>query len=156
MANFAKVRDSDLIDDRKQGDQHMLLKTSHTRIQLSPFATGIRLVVAIALLAGSALAADSACNKSVGDAATKYLTVSTHIYTTEDGAYTGGKSRNVEIIYLTDKAYVQVNGRWLESPVSPKMMLNKMKEAHADADKEIHSTCQMVREEAIKAQGKKT
>jgi hypothetical protein len=146
---FLPVRDSDLIDDQKHGNHHMRLKTSHTRIQLRPFATGIRLVAAIALLAVSALAADLACSKSVSDATTKYLTVPTHIYTTEDGAYTGGKSRNVESIYLIDKAYVQVNGRWRESPVSPKMMLNKMKEAHADADKDTHSTCQMVREEAI-------
>jgi hypothetical protein len=107
------------------------------------------LVAAIALLAGSAPAADWACDQSVSDATRKYLTVPTHIYTTEDGASTGGKSRNVETIYLIDKAYVQVNGRWRESPVSPKVMLDKMKQARADADKDVHSTCQMVREEGI-------
>lgn len=102
----------------------------------------------IALLAGSALAADTSC-KSVSDATTKYLTIPTHIYTTEDGAYTGGKSRSVESIYLIDKAYVQINGRWRESPMTPKMMLDKMKGERADADKDIHSTCQLVREEVI-------
>jgi hypothetical protein len=108
-------------------------------------------VAAVAVMAGSALAADPSC-KSLGDVTTKYLTVPTHVYTTEDGAYTGGKPRNVETIYLIDKAYVQVNGKWRESPITPKMMLKNMKEARADADKDVkdsHSTCQMVRDEAI-------
>jgi hypothetical protein len=35
------------------------------------------------------------------------------------------------------------------SPVTPKMMLEDMKEARADADTNSHSTCQMVRDEAI-------
>lgn len=126
----------------------MLLKTSYARIQFSPFATAIGLVAAITLLTGPALAADPSC-KLVADAATKYLTIRTHIYTTENGPSTGGKPRNVETIYLIDKTYVQINGRWRVSPVTPKMMLDNLKEARAEADSNSHSTCQMVREEAV-------
>jgi hypothetical protein len=116
----------------------------------SSFATGTGLLAVMALLAGSAPAADQSC-KLVGDATAKYLAIPTHVYTTEDGAYAGGKTRNVETIYLIDKAYVQVNGRWRESPVSPKVMLNQMNKARADADAAAgsHSTCRMVRDEAI-------
>lgn len=126
----------------------MLPKTPRTRIQLSPFATGIRLVAAIALFAGSALSADPSC-KVVADATTKYLTIPTHIYSTETAIYTGGKPRNSETIYLIDKTYVQINGRWRVSPATPKMMLANLQEARADANSNSHSICQMVRDEVI-------
>jgi hypothetical protein len=126
----------------------MLLKISLALISLRPFATGTGFVAAITLLTGSAFAADPSC-KLVTDATTKYLTIPTHIYTTETGSYTGGKSRNIETIYLIDKSYVQVSGRWRVSPVTPKMMLDDLKEARAGADTNSHSTCQMVRDEVI-------
>jgi len=106
------------------------------------------IAAAVTLWTGSAFAADPSC-KSVSDATTKYLTVPTHIYTTESGAITGGKPRNVESIYLIDRAYVQVNGRWRLSPVTPKMMVDELKEARAGAETDTHSTCRMVRDEAV-------
>lgn len=128
----------------------MLLKASHTRIQLNPFAPGIRLFAASALLAGSALAADPTC-KLVADATTKYLAIPTHIYTTEAGAMTGGKPRNIESIYLIDKTYTLIDGRWRVSPVTPKMLLEDMKKAceNPDTNTNTHATCRMVRDEAI-------
>jgi hypothetical protein len=126
----------------------MPVKTSFSGIVLRPLATGTGFVAAMALLTGSAFAADPSCQLVAG-ATKKYLTIPTHIYTTETGSYTGGKPRNSESIYLIDKTYVQVNGRWRVSPVTPKMMLDDMKEAWAEADSNSHSTCQMVRDEAI-------
>ena len=125
-----------------------MFKASFAGISLRPFATGTGFVAAIALLTGSAFAADPSC-KLVTGAITKYLTIPTRISTTETGSYTSGKPRNSETIYLIDKTYVQVNGRWRVSPVTPKMMLEDMKEARSDVDSNFHSTCQMVRDEAI-------
>jgi len=126
----------------------MRLKSSLAGVLPGLFATGSATLAALALLTGSAFGADPSC-KQVNEATTKYLTIPTHIYTTESGPATGGKTRNTESIYLIDKAYVLVNGRWRVSPVTPKMMVNDLKEARANAESNAHSTCQMVREEAI-------
>ena len=124
------------------------VNTSFAGIPLAPLATGIRFVAAIALLAGSALAADPPC-KFLADVTAKNFTIPTHIYSTETAIYTGGKPRNSETIYLNGKTYIQVNGRWRVSPMTPKMMLEAKKEAEADADSHSHSTCLLVRDEAV-------
>ena len=119
-----------------------------SRIPLSAFTTGIRLLVAAAVPAASALAADLPC-KFLADATTKNFTVPTHVYSTETGPTTGGKTRNSETIYLTDKIYVQLNGRWRVSPLTPAMMRDAMKEGAKDPDTDVHATCRQVRDEAI-------
>lgn len=126
----------------------MTVKGSFAGILLRPFAKSTGFVAAMLLSTGCAFAADPAC-KLVGDVVTKYLTIPTHIYTTESGSYTGGKPRNVETIYLIDKTYVEINGKWRVSPLTPKMLMDDMKKARADPDSTTHSTCQMVRDEVI-------
>ena len=124
----------------------MLFKITFSAIG---FASGTGLLAAIALFTGSALAADLSC-KPLADAVTiKPFTIPTHIYSTETASYTGGKPRNSETIYLIDKTYVQVNGRWRVSPVTPKMLLEDTKAAQAAPDIQSHSTCRLVRDEVI-------
>ena len=118
------------------------------RLPLSVFTSGIRLLAAIAFTAAAALAADPQC-KSLADASSKYFMIPTHIYSTETAPYTGGKPRNTETIYLNNKTYTLVNGRWRLSPVTPKMMLDAMNEAKKDPNTDSHLTCRQVRDEAI-------
>lgn len=128
----------------------MPVNTSCVGISLLLFATATRVVAAIALLTGFALAADPSC-ELVADATAKNFTIPTHIYSTETASYTGGRPRNSETIYLNDKAYVQVNGRWRVSPMSPKAMLEQLREARKEAkpDSRDISTCRFVRDEVI-------
>ena len=62
-------------------------------------------------------AANPAC-QPVLDAMTKIYSTPVHIYSTETAAYTGGKTRSSEIIYLNHATYVQVNGKWRTSPLT--------------------------------------
>jgi|SRR5581483_5048240 len=103
------------------------------------------LAAALGLFAGIALADDSC--KPLAEISNKPLTIPTHIYSTQTAAFTGGKPRNSEVIYLIDKAYVQVNGQWRVSPMSPKMLLEEKKNTKPDPD--VHSTCRVLRDEVI-------
>lgn len=119
-----------------------------SRIPLPALKSGIPLLAAAAFTAASAVAADAAC-KLLVDATAKNLTIPTHIYSTETASYTGGKPRNTETIYLGNKTYIQVNGRWRVSPVTPKMMLDAESEAKKDPNSASHPTCRFVRAEVI-------
>ena len=99
-----------------------------------------------ALIAGSAHAADPAC-KFLADANTKIYSIPTHIYSTETSAATGGKARNSELIYLNNKTYVLVAGKWRVSPMTPQKMIEIRKETAADEEKTM--TCKAVRDELV-------
>ncbi|HEX3748004.1 MAG TPA: hypothetical protein VHW09_28935 [Bryobacteraceae bacterium] len=107
-----------------------------------------RLAAAIVLLTGAALAADPSC-KPLLDTNAQYLKIPTHVYSTVTADYTGGKPRNSQTIYLIDKTYVQIDGKWRVSPVTPKKMLEMLKDAKADPDSHTDSTCRVVRDEVI-------
>ncbi|HXS95539.1 MAG TPA: hypothetical protein VN736_13130 [Candidatus Limnocylindrales bacterium] len=107
-----------------------------------------RIAAAAALLAGSALAADPSC-KPLADAMTKVLTVPAHVYSTDIAEYTGGKPRNSEIIYLNDKTFVLVNGKWRTSPMTRDTVARMQKDAKANPDTHIISSCRIVRDEAV-------
>ncbi len=96
--------------------------------------------------ASSAFAADPAC-KFLADANTKIYSIPTHIYMTETAAYTGGKTRTSELIYLNNKTYLEVGGKWQISPQTPAQMAATRKETEADEEKTM--TCRLVRDEAV-------
>ncbi len=106
-------------------------------------------ILAGVLTAGSAHAADSTC-KYLADANAKIYTIPTHLYQTETAAYTGGKPRNSELIYLNNKTYVQVNGKWRVSPVTQKDMEDLRKKTEAESL--VNITCRVVRDEAVKGE----
>lgn len=94
--------------------------------------------------ATSAFALDPAC-KAVADANDKLVTVPVHIYSNETAVGTGGRTRSSEIIYLTDKTYVFVNGKWRVSPIGRKETEAARKQAEAAST----VTCRQVREESV-------
>lgn len=101
---------------------------------------------AAVVAAGSAYAADPAC-KFVADANTKIYSIPTHIYSAETSAATGGKPRNSELVYLNDKTYIQVAGKWRISPQTPQKMIEVRKETEAEEEKTM--TCKAVRDELV-------
>ena len=101
------------------------------------------------LTAGTAHAADSTC-KYLADANAKIYTIPTHLYMTETADFTGGKSRNNELIYLNNKTYVQVNGKWRVSPTTQKDMEDLRKKTEAESL--VNITCRVVRDEAVKGE----
>lgn len=98
------------------------------------------------LTAGSILAADPTC-KSLADANAKIYTIPTHIYMTETAGSAGGTVRTRELIYLNNKTYVQVRGKWRASPVTQKDMEDIRKKSEADSLNKM--TCRAVRDEAV-------
>jgi hypothetical protein len=103
----------------------------------------VPLIAAAVVLAGPMFAADPAC-KFLADANTKIYSVPTHIYMTETA---GGKTRTSELIYLNNKTYLQVGGKWQVSPQTPSQMAEIRKETEADAEKTM--TCHLVRDEPV-------
>ena len=102
------------------------------------------LIVAIAF-AAPAFAADPAC-KYVADANAKIYTVPTHVYMTQTAAFTGGKPRSSEIIYLKNKSYVQVSGKWHPGG-STQEDLDAVRKKANEPNQNI--TCRVTRDEAI-------
>lgn len=102
-------------------------------------------VIAAMINASVAVAADAIC-RNVADANAKIYTIPTHIYSTETAAYTGGKIRTSELIYLNNKTYIQVNGKWRLSPVTQAKMRDIRKETEAE---NLNMTCRVVRDEAV-------
>jgi hypothetical protein len=78
-------------------------------------------IVAVAIWVLPLVAADPACQPLI-DASNKLYTVPVHIYNTETAAYTGGKPRQSESIFLNDKTYVMTSGKWKLSPMSVQKM----------------------------------
>lgn len=103
-------------------------------------------VIAGMLIAGSALAADSTC-KYLADANAKIYTIPTHIFMTETAGYAGGKTRTSELIYLNNKTYLQMNGKWRVSPATPEKMQQIRKES--EEAESLKMTCRVVRDETV-------
>ena len=92
-----------------------------------------------------ARAGNLAC-KPMRDAMIKLYSIPVHIYSTENAAYTGGKVRSSEIVYLNNSSYVHVNGKWRTSPLTQE----KIQEIRKDEqDKDAKATCSVVREESV-------
>ena len=99
--------------------------------------------VAAVLTAGAALGGDSTC-KYLADANARIYTIPAHLYQIDAGA---GKTRTSELIYLNDKTYLEIGGKWHVSPMSPAKMAEIRKETE---DEEIKTmTCRAVRDEAV-------
>ena len=96
------------------------------------------------ILAVPALAMDPSC-KAVADAGDKMLSTPTHITSTTTAAYTGGKPRNSESIYAGNAIYVNVDGKWTRSKMTPQEML-KMQQENRESKK---GTCRYVRDESV-------
>jgi hypothetical protein len=112
--------------------------------------SGIRLhvlsAIASVLIAGSALAADSTC-KYLADANTKIYSMPAHLFQTETADYAGGATRTSELIYLNNKTYVEVRGKWRVSPATPEKMREIRKDSVADSLNNI--SCRAVRDELV-------
>jgi hypothetical protein len=87
--------------------------------------------------------AASGCDAVIA-AAVKVFQVPAHPYMTETASFNGGKTRNVETIYLNGATFVMVNGQWRKSTISPKDLAEGKKESEEKA-----GTCSMVRDEAV-------
>jgi hypothetical protein len=87
--------------------------------------------------------AASSCDGVIA-AAIKVLEVPAHLYMTETAGVNGGKTKNAETIYLNGVTYVNVNGRWLKSPISPKELEEGKKESE-----QKNGMCSVVRDEAV-------
>jgi hypothetical protein len=106
----------------------------------------LQLVMTLGLLAGPAFPVDPVC-KYLADLNIQRVTIPTHIYSTETAASTGGKMRTSEIIYLTDKTYIQMNGKWRMSPVTMKKMQDMKKDTETEGLADM--TCRQVRDEVV-------
>ncbi len=89
-----------------------------------------------------AFAADAAC-QPVFDAATKLLGVPAHSYSTETAR--DGKTKTSEAIYANGAIYINYNGKWIRSKMTPQDMLKQEQENIRDAK----STCRHVRDEMV-------
>src|SRR5579862_4991363 len=96
------------------------------------------------MLVAPALALDPHCQPVI-DASAKMLTTPTHITSTTTAAYTGGKPRNTESIYAGNAIYVNVEGKWTRSKMTPQEML-KMEQENRGSKK---GTCRYVRDESV-------
>ena len=109
------------------------------------------LVLPVSLLflaASPALAADATC-KVVADANLKVYSIPAHIYSTEEAAYTHGKIRTSERIYLNNKTYVSIAGKWTVATGTPKQLAASHEGAAVDSPTAV---CRLVREESVDGQ----
>ena len=101
------------------------------------------LPIAVLLTAARPIIAASGCD-TVTAAVIKVFQVPAHLYMTETGSFTGGKTRNVETIYLNGATFVMVNGQWRKSVILPKDLAEGKKESAEKA-----GTCSIVGDEAV-------
>jgi len=89
-------------------------------------------------------AANPAC-QAIRDAAQRTYDTPTHIYMSETSAFTGGKPRNTEMIYINNMSYILVDGKWSGSPVTAQYR-QEMREV-----KEVDPsfTCRQARDESV-------
>ena len=105
------------------------------------------LVVLLTAVTGisGVLGADAAC-KPAADAYIKLTTTPVHEYMSETAAYTGGKTRTSELVYVNHLTYIQVGGRWLVSPMGEK---DRQKMRDAANDPKRSATCKVLGDEAV-------
>lgn len=78
----------------------------------------------------------------VFSALTKVVTTPSHSYSTHT---MHGRTTTSETVYMQDKAFIRVNGKWIASPDGPKEILEQQTENR----KHGNTTCQVVREESV-------
>jgi len=78
-------------------------------------------ILAVVLWSIPLMATDPTCQLLI-DAGNKLYSVPVHLYKTETSAVTGGKPRQSESIFLNDKTYLMVSGKWRLSPVSTQQL----------------------------------
>jgi hypothetical protein len=87
-----------------------------------------------------AFVADAAC-QPMFDAGAKLLAVPAHSYSTETAR--DGKTKTSEAIYANGAIYINYNGKWIRSKMTPQDMLKQEQENIRNAK----STCRHVRDE---------
>jgi hypothetical protein len=110
-----------------------------------PARYSLPVVAIIALSHVTPVAAADACG-AVSDALMKLAQTPNHSFTESTGAIAGGRSRTNERIVTATAAYIQAQGKWLESSLTPRQELQMQKDAMAEKK---NGTCQYVRDEAI-------
>jgi hypothetical protein len=99
--------------------------------------------LALAGLLSTAHAVDSC--QPVFDALTKLATTPKHSYSTH---IANGKPVISESIYAQGKSFIRVDGKWMNSRMGPKEIL----EQEAENRKNATTTCQVVRQESVNGQ----
>jgi hypothetical protein len=108
-----------------------------TRNRIFAFSLFSSLIV----IACAAPAAADPC-QPVFDAINKIVTIPSHSYSTGTA---DGKPRSTEIIYVQNKTYMLVKGKWMLSPVTPNDVLEQEKENEANGK----ATCEFLRNESV-------
>jgi outer membrane lipoprotein-sorting protein len=108
--------------------------------------TGAPFILTLAALAilivPSSAHAQADC-KILYDAVDKLTTVPYHAYSTQK---TDGKDRTAETILIGDVIYVNADGKWIKSPITPKEMREQEKENRKDA---TQVSCKHERDESV-------
>ncbi len=104
------------------------------------FALPFVLSVLVIGFAAPSAAADSC--QPVFDALTKIVTTPSHSYST---GLVSGKPLSTETIYVQNKTYMIVRGKWMLRPVTPDDILEQEKENRANSK----ATCQFLRNESV-------
>jgi len=102
----------------------------------------LRLFTLIPAMLGATAAwsADPAC-KPLEEIKARLATVPVHIYETETGTH----ARSREMVYLNNKVYMQVNGKWRTMPMTPKDIEEAGKEVNGNST----LTCKALGSEAV-------
>lgn len=98
------------------------------------------------ILVSFSLAREEDSCKPVFDALTKLATTPSHSYSTYTSpSIQAGKPTNSEGIYFQDKAFMRLNGTWMNGAETPKETLDREQENR----KRGHATCMVVRSESV-------
>ena len=92
--------------------------------------TQFGLLVLLLIVSTPLIAADGC--KPVDAAVLKLASTPTHLFEVVTEQAQGGKSREVESIYIKDETFLKVHGSWIRSNVKPSAMFADMKEARAE------------------------
>lgn len=104
------------------------------------FASAVLVIASFS--ASRAQAADS-CDP-VFNALTKVLTTPSHSYSTHTTS-NGSKTISAEMIYIQNKGYMRINGKWMENPETPGEVLQQEQENRKNGN----ATCRLVRDESV-------
>lgn len=106
------------------------------------FAPALAALAIISVNPSRASAADS-CDP-VFNALTKVLTTPSHSYSTHTTS-NGSKTISAEMIYMQNKGYMRINGKWMENPETPGEILQQEQENRKNGK----ATCRLVRDESV-------
>lgn len=115
----------------------------------SAYTLAASVAFAAVLLPRPSHADDAACKVAI-DAVTRVLATPNHQYMTRTDPADGGKSRHTEVIDTGIAMYVEVDGKWRTSPVSPQGMQDMLIEGQKRARE---TSCRLLRDETIGGTG---